>query len=90
MGKSVARSCWRKVGICGVVGVWENFRIEVSRILFCCNMWGRAMFRYIVSEGWDGKYGSCTWLLKRASWIVCPIIVCDGNNCSAVVIGVCG
>ena len=30
------------------------------------------------------------WLLKRVGWIVCLVIVCDGNNCSGVAIGVCG
>ena len=24
MGSSIFESCWRKVGICGVVGVWES------------------------------------------------------------------
>jgi hypothetical protein len=38
-----------------------------------------------------GKMVKCRnymWLLKHVSWIVCPIIVCDGNICSGVVIGV--
>ena len=30
------------------------------------------------------------WLLKRVGWIVCPIMVCEGNNCSGVVFSVCG
>ena len=30
------------------------------------------------------------WLLKWVAWIVCPILVCDGDNCSGVVVGVCG
>ena len=29
-------------------------------------------------------------MLKRVDHIVCPIIVCDGNNCGGVVIDVCG
>ena len=32
---------------------------------------------------------SYMWLLKQVGWIVCPVIVCDGNNCSGVVIGMC-
>ena len=31
VGRGVVGSCWRKVGICGVVGVWESIRMEVSR-----------------------------------------------------------
>ena len=31
MGRSVEGSCWKEVGICGVVGVWEGIRMEVSR-----------------------------------------------------------
>ena len=30
------------------------------------------------------------WLLKHIGWIVCQIISCDCNDCSGVVIGVCG
>ena len=40
--------------------------------------------------GWDGKHKSQMWLLKPVGCIVCPIIVCDGNNCSEVVVGLCG
>ena len=29
-------------------------------------------------------------LLKHVGWIVCPIIVCDDNNCRGRVLGVCG
>ena len=29
-------------------------------------------------------------MLKYFSWIVCPIIMYDGINCSGAVIGVCG
>ena len=31
VGSSVVGSCWRKVGNCNVVGVWESIRMEVSR-----------------------------------------------------------
>jgi hypothetical protein len=30
------------------------------------------------------------WLLKHVGWIICPIIMCDGNNGSGVVIGMGG
>lgn len=30
------------------------------------------------------------WLLKQVGWILCPIIVCHGTNCSEIVIDVCG
>ena len=30
------------------------------------------------------------WLLKHVGWINFPIIMCDGNNYSRVVIDVCG
>ena len=29
--RSIVGSCWRKVGICGVVGMWESIPMEVSR-----------------------------------------------------------
>ena len=29
-------------------------------------------------------------VVEAGGWIVCPIIVYDGNNCSGIVIGVCG
>jgi hypothetical protein len=38
----------------------------------------------------DGKCRSYMWLLKRVGRIVCPIIVCDGNNRSGTMVGVCG
>jgi hypothetical protein len=31
VGKYVAGSYWRKVGFCGVVGVWKRIRTKVSR-----------------------------------------------------------
>ena len=31
MGRSVVEGCWRKVGICRVVGEWESIRMEVSK-----------------------------------------------------------
>ena len=31
MGRSVVGSCWRRVGNCSVVGVWERIRMEMSR-----------------------------------------------------------
>ena len=31
VGRSVVRSCWRKVGICDAVGMWQNIRMKVSR-----------------------------------------------------------
>ena len=31
VGRSVVGSCWRKVGTCGVVGVREIIRLEVSK-----------------------------------------------------------
>ena len=30
VGRSVVVSSWKKVGICGVVGVWENIRMHLS------------------------------------------------------------
>jgi hypothetical protein len=58
----------------------------------------RSLLLYHVGKGnvtiycnhvWDGKLRSHMWLLKRVGCIVCPIIICDGNNCSGVVVGVC-
>ena len=31
VGNYVVGSCWRKVGVCGVVGVWKRIRMKVSR-----------------------------------------------------------
>ena len=31
VGNYVVGSCWRKVGVCGVVGVWRRIRMKVSR-----------------------------------------------------------
>ena len=31
MGNSVVGSCWRDVGICSMVGVWESIKMEASR-----------------------------------------------------------
>ena len=48
VGGASEEQCWRKVGICGVVDVWESIRMEVNRnsLLFWCV--GKTMFRYIV------------------------------------------
>ena len=31
VGRIVVGTCWRKVGIYGVMGVWESIRMEVTR-----------------------------------------------------------
>ena len=31
VGRSIEGICWRKVGICYVVGVWESIRMEMNR-----------------------------------------------------------
>ena len=58
----------------------------------------RSLLLYHVAKGnvtihcnlvWDGKHRNYMWSLKWVGCIGCPIIICDGNNCSGVVVGVC-
>ena len=47
VGGANGEECCRElleVGICGMEGVWESIRIQVTGVLCCCNMHGRAVF----------------------------------------------
>ena len=45
---------------------------------------------YCKVRGGIVSIGGDNWLLKWVDYINCRIIMCDGNDCSGVVIGVSG